>query len=212
MVLVTIEIPQWRVDKVSMLHYAGRPDFPVVVQRQIPMVRTRRTTEISRVASQGDRCPCWWIDGAETVVVPQLQFIDVRRLPLRAPETAPHGPPCSEDHRVSSVAVCCLVVDAPVMQVVFHARCCWRAWFRHGYGFPCDPAATLGCDSQVPQTQSSPEFVDILLRNRDRYAQLQLCMVGMMAAMWGSLLQFCSIFRPPSICTLRPRVAGTSGV
>ena len=28
----------------------------------------------------------------------------------------------------------------------------------------------------------------------------------------GSLLQFCSIFRPPSIWTLRPRVAGTPGV
>ena len=124
MVLVTVETLQWHVDKVSMHHYAGRLDFPVVVQRQIPMVRTRRTTEISPVASQGDRCPCWWFDGAETVVVPQLQFIEDRRLPLPAAETALHGPAFSEDHRVSSVTVCCLVVDAPVMQVVFHARCC----------------------------------------------------------------------------------------
>ena len=28
----------------------------------------------------------------------------------------------------------------------------------------------------------------------------------------GCVLQFCSIFRPPSIWTLRPRVAGTPGV
>ena len=37
-------------------------------------------------------------------------------------------------------------------------------------------------------------------------------MAGLVAALRGSLLQFCSIFRPPSIRTLRPRVAGTPGV
>ena len=42
----------------------------------------------------------WW----ETVVVPQLQFIEDRRLPLRAAETALHCPAISEDHGVSSVA------------------------------------------------------------------------------------------------------------
>ena len=50
---------------------------------------------------------------------------------------------------------------------------------------------------------SSPELVDIFVRNRG---------VGMVAALRGRLMQFCSIFRPPSIWTLRPRVAGTPGV
>ena len=60
----------------------------------------------------------------QTVVVPQLQSIEDRRHPFRAAESDSHGPVCSEDHRVSSIAVRCQVVDAPVMQVVFHARCC----------------------------------------------------------------------------------------
>ena len=51
----------------------------------------------------------------------------------RAAETDLHGLACSEDHRDSAVAVCFLVVDAPVVQVVlampvvFYDR---RAWFR----------------------------------------------------------------------------------
>ena len=65
---------------------------------------------------------------------------------------------------------------------------------------------------KVPQIQFIAGVSGHFSRHRDRYAQLQLCMVGMAAAMRGSLLQFCSIFRPPSIWTLRPRVAGTPGV
>ena len=38
------------------------------------------------------------------------------------------------------------------------------------------------------------------------------CLAGMVATFSCSLMQFCSIFRPPSIQTLRPRVAGTPGV
>ena len=67
------------------------------------------------------RCLCVWFrlpDSAETVEVEQLQFIAGRRLPFRAAETALHGPALSEDQRDSSVAVCCLVVDAPVVHVV----------------------------------------------------------------------------------------------
>ena len=37
----------------------------------------------------------------------------------------------------------------------------------------------------------------------------RLSALAVLAAMKGSLLQFCSIFRRPSIWTLRPRVAGT---
>ena len=69
---------------------------------------------------------------------------------------------------ISSVAVCCLVVDAPVMQVVSmpvvfrQARTVQtllnsvevpQLQFLHGYGRPFVPAATLGCDSLVPRTQ-----------------------------------------------------------
>ena len=136
---------------------------------------------------------------------PQLQFIEHRRLPLRAAETAPHGPPFSVDHRVSPLAVCCLVVDAPVMQVVFHAVVVRQArmvqtllnsvevpqsQFPHGCGRPCDPAATLGCDSQVPQTQ--------FIAGVCGHSSSQQWLVRLVAAMWGGLLQYCSIFRPPS--------------
>ena len=60
------------------------------------------------------------------------------------------------------------MVDAPVVQVVFmpvvvrQARMvqtllysveALQLQFLHGYVRPCDPAETLGCVSQVPQTQ-----------------------------------------------------------
>ena len=50
----------------------------------------------------------------KTVVVPQLQFIACRRLPLRAAEADPHDPDCSAVHCVSPVAVRCHVVDVPI--------------------------------------------------------------------------------------------------
>ena len=53
-----------------------------------------------------------WFDGAVTVVVPQLHYIEGRRLPYRAAETDPHGFTCLFDHRDSAVAVCFLVVAA----------------------------------------------------------------------------------------------------
>ena len=119
----------------------------------------------------------WW----ETVVVPQLQFIEDRRLPLRAAETAPHGPAFSEDQRVSSVAVCFLVVAAVLCRsfsmpvVVRQARMVQtllnsvevpQLQFLHGYGRPCDSAVRLS---------SSPEFVEILLRNSGWYAWWRRC-------------------------------------
>ena len=78
---------------------------------------------------------------------------------------------------------------------------------------------------EVPQSQFLP-VVDVAVLCSDTLSRdskgatvatehvrtVAAVMVGMMAAMRGSLLQFCSIFRPPSIWTLRPRVAGTPGV
>ena len=46
-----------------------------------------------------------------------------RRLPFHAAETDPHGLACSEGHRDSTVAVCCLVIDVPVVQVVLIVIC-----------------------------------------------------------------------------------------
>ena len=134
---------------------------------------------------------------------------------------------CSENHKDSAVAVCFLVVDA------LFCRSCFLCPLLFS-------TATHGSDSaefvevplrssflvvdvavfmqrQVVSRQSSPlsQFIarvsGYFSRSRDGYAQFQLCMPGL-AAMRGSLLQFCSIFRPPSFWTLRPRVAGTPGV
>ena len=52
-----------------------------------------------------------------TVLVPQVQSIEGRRLLLRAAEANTHGPACSENHGDSAVAAC-QVVAAPVVQVV----------------------------------------------------------------------------------------------
>ena len=69
--------------------------------------------------------------------------------------------------------------------------------------------------SRCLRLSSSPEFVDISLRNRDRYAQLCLAFLvwpALVAAMRVVCCSFVAFFGPPSIWTLRPRVAGTPGV
>ena len=119
-------------------HYAEAISHGPDCCREIPMVFvTRRCAgrAASRVVVQtcrncGDshRCTvCMPVLGAsgavcqtaqKTVEVPQLQFFEGRRLPFRAAETALRGPALLEDHRDSSGAVCCLVVDAPVVHVV----------------------------------------------------------------------------------------------
>ena len=128
----------------------------------------------------------------------------------------------------SGVILCgTLVVDAPVVQVLFHAVfCSTSAHCQILQNFVLMPAgavpavvtslsyAATRCLAtvKVPQIQFMAGVSGPFCRHRDMYAQLHLCMVGMLAAMRGSLPQFCSIFRPPSIWTLRPRVAGTPGV
>ena len=71
-------------------------DVPVVVLRQVPGLMGRKTVE-----------------------VPQLQSIESRRHPFRAAEGDPHGPVYLADHKGSSVAVRCQVVDALIAHVVF---------------------------------------------------------------------------------------------
>ena len=68
--------------------------------------------------------------------------------------------------------------------------------FLPGCGRRCVYAAT-SCLATVkmPQIQFNAGVRGHSSRHRDRYAQLQLCMVGTVAAMRGSLLQFCNIFR-----------------
>ena len=90
--------------------FLGKVVVPVVAQRQVRGSMVQQTADFQ-----------------------QLQSIEGRRLPFRAAEADPHGPAFSEVHGDSAVAVCCLVVDAPVVQVVLgmpvvvHDRC---AWFR----------------------------------------------------------------------------------
>ena len=62
---------------------------------------------------------------------------------------------------------------------------------------------------EVPQIQFISPFEDIPVAQQRRVRTVQLCMAmpclaGLVAAMRGSLLQFCSIFQPPSFWTLRP--------
>ena len=71
-------------------------DVPVVVLRQVPGLMVQKTVE-----------------------VPQLQSIESRRHPFRAAEGDPHGPVYLADHKGSSVAVRCQVVDALIAHVVF---------------------------------------------------------------------------------------------
>ena len=84
--------------------------------------------------------------------------------------------------------------------------------FLHGFGRPCDHAETLSRDSE--------DATDSIHRRSPWTFQSPQRQVRTVAAVHGrpgggdegSLLQFCSIFRPPSIWTLRPRVAETPGV
>ena len=77
------------------------------------------------------------------------------------------------------------VVDVPVVvqRQVLGFR--GAAVLLFGYGRRCEHAATR-CLATVKclRLSSSPEFVDIPLRNRDRYAQLQLCMGGLVWPAW----------------------------
>ena len=77
------------------------------------------------------------------------------------------------------------------------------AQFIDGCGRPCDHAATFCFDSGSATDPVRQSWWTFSFATEG---------VGMVAAMRSSLLQFCSIFREPSIWTLRPRVAGTPGV
>ena len=115
-----------------------------------------------------------------------------------------------------TVAVLGHVGDMPVVVNDRSWRC--RRCSSCGFGRRCEHAATRCLATvKVPQTQFIAgvcgHFPSKQRQVRTVAAVLgRPCLAGMVAAMRGSLLQFCSIFRPPSIWTLRPRVAGTPGV
>ena len=112
---------------------------PCVHQRQVPAVRSSVVTQRQVPTVHSFMLPVQFLDTVfdmpvvvlrpvpglmvqKTVVVPQLQSIVGRRLPLRSAEADPHGPGCSADHRDSSDAVRSQVVDALAVQVVWFHR------------------------------------------------------------------------------------------
>ena len=86
----------------SQLFHLQTPNIPVVTQRQVPTVHTLHVllevVDMPVVVLRQVRGSTI----QKTVVVPQLQFLDGRRLLRRAAEAHPHGPVCSKDHRDSA--------------------------------------------------------------------------------------------------------------
>ena len=124
--------------------------------------------------------PRWWCRRAENTGFPQLQFSDTL---VTCPLLSTTGLGCAADSVVA-------VMDVPV---IMQRRC----------------LATV----KVPQIQFIAPFEDTPVAQQRRARTVQLCLpsrvcVGMVAAMRGSLLQFCSIFRPPSVWTLRHQGGG----
>ena len=166
----------------------------------------------------------------ETVEIPQLQLVDcghcrshARRCAMTGAEWFRHPENCEGP----AVAVRFLVVGALLCRScllcpLFFDR---RAWFRlcrirggAAVAVPswlwtslCLCSDTLSRDSEGATDSVHRRSQWTFQSPQNRYAQFQLCMAGL-TAMRGSLLQVCSIFRPPSFRTLRPRVAGTPGV
>ena len=160
----------------------------------------------------------------------QLPFIAGRRFPCRGAEADSHGP-CNRKTMETpqlqyvswwsmpllcrSCLLCPLLLRQARMVQTLQKKFVEvpQSQFLPGCGRRCVyAAASCLATLKMPQKEFIAGVRGHFSRHRDRHAQLQLCMVGMVAAMRGSLLQFCSIFRPPSIWTLRPRVAGTPGV
>ena len=123
-----------------------------------------------------------WSRRAENCGFPQLQFSDTL---VACPLLSTTGLGCAADAVLA-------VMDVPV---IMQRRC----------------LATV----KVPQVQFIALFEDSRCATETGTHSAAVlggpCLAGMVAAR-GSLLQFCSIFRPPSIWTLRLWVAGTPGV
>ena len=130
-IVATMEIPQWCVDKVIDVPVGGSMvqklwlsrscssskivDFLFMPQRQLPMVPPFR----------------------KTIEFLHLQYVDWWSMPLSC--------------RSFSMPV--VVRQARMVQTLLYSVEVPQLLFLHGHGRPCDPAATLGCDSPVPQTQ-----------------------------------------------------------
>ena len=87
-----VDMPVAMLDSLVQTVLGQVMDVPVVVQRQVRGLTVQNA-----------------------VLVPQLPFVAGRRHPSCGAEADSHGFPFSEDQRDSAVAVCFLVVDAPVV-------------------------------------------------------------------------------------------------
>ena len=142
-VLRNVELPQLLLHTViDVLVAQVVQDIPVVADAGPNGPDFQQSTEISQLqfaarwsmSRLSGSCKFSGAGCVETVVLPQLQLVEKicvptcsctwwsmsllcgragRRLPFRIVETALHSPALSEDHRDSTVAVCCLVIDVP---------------------------------------------------------------------------------------------------
>ena len=107
--------------------------------------------------------PVW-----KTTETPQLQYVSWWSLPCCA------GRACSAR---------CLLRQMPMVQTLRKFVEVSQSQFLPGCGRRCVYAATSCLDMKMPQIQFIARVSGHF--SRDRYAQLQLCMVGMMSAMRG---------------------------
>ena len=170
-----------------------------------------------------------WSDSAENCGYSAVAVHRRSSISCRSAEADSHGLARAEDHGDSAVAVCFLVVDASCCAgPAYCARCCYDkgAGSRLLHKFVEVPqwqfllvvdVAVLCSDKLSRDSESATDSVHRRSQWTFQSPQRQVSTVAavhgrLLAAMKGSSLQFCSIFRPPSIWTLRPRVAGTPGV
>ena len=212
----------------DMVQFFKVVDISFTAQRQIPMVLSDH--RVSPVACEyGGRCHCLQV----VQILRCCLSEDSRDPPMlgRGADTDYHGPfhhrfpSCSTLIRWSTFVVqvnssrvqtwrrqpscsCSSLNFGPVVACPLCATTDAGWWSMSllaqvidGYGRPCDHAETVA-------TVEVPHF-QFIAGAGGRFRSQQR--VGMVAALRDSLLQFCSIFRPPSIWTLRPRVAGTPG-
>ena len=168
---------------------------------------------------------CFWPDSAENWIFLQLPFIAGRRFPVVVQRPIPMVLPL-EDHRNSAVAVFAwwsmfLLCRSCSMPVVVD-KCPWfrSCRIRGGSAVAVPPVVDVAVSCSDKLSRDSESATDSVHRRSQwtfQSPQRQVSTVAavhgrLLAAMKGSSLQFCSIFRPPSIWTSRPRVAGTQGV
>ena len=106
MVVVTIEIPQWRVDMASMPLYAGRADFVALHRGRFPRSRLCWTTAFLQLLRKVMDVP----------VCRSCRFSS-----LLCAESASHGPDCCRTKEFPQFVD--MVADLPVVWVLQILRC-----------------------------------------------------------------------------------------